>query len=285
MKQLTVISGKGGTGKTTLTAAFAHLADNPVIADCDVDAADLYLVLPPRLIKHEPFYGNQSASIDKEQCSQCGLCEETCRFGAIRSFEVDKTSCEGCGVCAYICPEKAITLRERISGYLFVSETREGPMVHARLGIAAENSGKLVSLVRQAAKDLAEKEKRNIIIIDGPPGIGCPVIASIGGVDLVLAVTEPTLSGMHDLKRVLEVAEHFGIKAFVCINKFDINQENAQLIADYCREKGHEVIGKIPYDPAVTKAMINGLSVVEYPCNGVGFEIKKIWECIECALR
>jgi MinD superfamily P-loop ATPase len=285
MKQLTVISGKGGTGKTTLTAAFAHLADNPVIADCDVDAADLYLVLPPRLIKHEPFYGNQSASIDKEQCSQCGLCEETCRFGAIRSFEVDKTSCEGCGVCAYICPEKAITLRERISGYLFVSETREGPMVHARLGIAAENSGKLVSLVRQAAKDLAEKEKRNIIIIDGPPGIGCPVIASIGGVDLVVAVTEPTLSGMHDLKRVLEVAEHFGIKAFVCINKFDINQENAQLIADYCREKGHEVIGKIPYDPAVTRAMINGLSVVEYPCNGVGFEIKKIWECIERALR
>ena len=154
-----------------------------------------------------------------------------------------------------------------------------------RLGIAAENSGKLVSLVRQAAKDLAEKENRNIIIIDGPPGIGCPVIASIGGVDLVLAVTEPTLSGMHDLKRILEVAEHFGIKAYVCINKFDINPENTQLIADYCREKGHEVIGKIPYDPAVTKAMINGLSVVEYPCNGVTFEIKKIWECIERALR
>lgn len=153
-------------------------------------------------------------------------------------------------------------MRERISGYLFVSETREGPMVHARLGIAAENSGKLVSSVRQAAKDLAEKEKRNIIIIDGPPGIGCPVIASIGGVDLVLAVTEPTLSGLHDLKRILEVAEHFGIKAYVCINKFDITPDNTQLIADYRREKGHEVIGKIPYDPAVTKAMINGLSVV-----------------------
>ena len=268
MKQLTVISGKGGTGKTTLTAAFAHLADNPVIADCDVDAADLHLLLAPQHIKQEPFWGNQLASIDEEQCSRCGLCEEICRFGAIRSFHVDHTSCEGCGVCAYVCPEKAVSMKERLSGQWFISDTKEGPMVHAKLGIAAENSGKLVSLVRQAAKDLAEQEKRNIIIIDGPPGIGCPVIASIGGVDLVLVVTEPTLSGIHDLKRILEVAEHFGIKAYVCINKFDINPENAQLIADYCREKGHEVIGEIPYDSAVTKAMINGLSVVEYPCNG-----------------
>jgi MinD superfamily P-loop ATPase len=285
MKQLTVISGKGGTGKTTLTAAFAHLADDPVIADCDVDAADLHLLLTPQIIKQEPFYGNRLASIDIERCSQCGLCEESCRFGAIRSFQVDHTSCEGCGVCAYVCPEKAVSMKERLSGQWFISDTKEGPMVHARLGIAAENSGKLVSLVRQAAKDLAEKEKRNIIIIDGPPGIGCPVIASIGGVDLLLAVTEPTLSGMHDLKRILEVAEHFGIKAYVCINKFDINTGNTQLIADYCREKGYEVIGKIPYDPAVTKAMINGLSVVEYPCNGVTFEIKRMWECIERVLR
>ena len=285
MKQLTVISGKGGTGKTTLTAAFAHLADNPVIADCDVDAADLHLLLTPQLIKQELFYGNLVASIDIERCSRCGLCEEICRFGAITSFQVDHTSCEGCGVCAYVCPEEAVSMKERLCGQWFISDTKEGPMVHAKLGIAAENSGKLVSLVRQAAKDLAEKENRNIIIIDGPPGIGCPVIASIGGVDLVLAVTEPTLSGMHDLKRILEVAEHFGIKAYVCINKFDINPDNTQLIADYCIEKGHEVIGKIPYDPAVTRAMINGLSVVEYPCNDVTFEIKKIWECIEGALR
>ena len=287
MKQLTVISGKGGTGKTTLTAAFAHLADNPVIADCDVDAADLHLLLTPQLIKQELFfYGNLVASIDIERCSRCGLCEEICRFGAITSFQVDHTSCEGCGVCAYACPEEAVSMKERLCGQWFISDTKEGPMVHAKLGIAAENSGKLVSLVRQAAKDLAEKENRNIIIIDGPPGIGCPVIASIGGVDLVLAVTEPTLSGMHDLKRILEVAEHFGIKAYVCINRlFDINPDNTQLIADYCIEKGYEVIGKIPYDPAVTRAMINGLSVVEYPCNDVTFEIKKIWECIEGALR
>lgn len=285
MKQLTIISGKGGTGKTTVTAAFAHLADNAVIADCDVDAADLHLILTPDIIRREPFYGGELPSVDYERCTMCGLCEQHCRFGAIQAAKVDPVSCEGCGVCAYVCPEKAISMKERISGNWFLSETREGPMVHARLGIAAENSGKLVSMVRQQAKELAEKEKKNLVIIDGPPGIGCPVIASIGGVDLVLIVTEPTLSGLHDLKRILEVAEHFGIKAYVCINKFDINPENTQLIADYCREKGYEVIGKIPYDPAVTKAMISGLSVVEYPCNGVTAEIKKIWEYMERALR
>jgi MinD superfamily P-loop ATPase len=194
---------------------------------------------------------------------------------------VDNTSCEGCEVCAYICPEKAISLKERLSGYWFVSDTREGPMVHARLGIAAENSGKLVSLVRQEAKDLAEKENKNIILIDGPPGIGCPVIASIGGVDLVLAVTEPTLSGLHDLKRILEVAKHFSIAATVCINKFDINQENSQMIEDYCKEHGIELVGRIPYDSAVTKAMIRGLSVLEYPCGVVTREIERIWQTVE----
>jgi len=284
MKQLTVISGKGGTGKTTLTAAFAHLANNAIIADCDVDAADLHLILTPRLLKQKSFHGNRLASIDKELCSRCGLCQENCRFSAIHDFEVDHTSCEGCGVCSYVCPEKAISLKERLSGYWFVSGTREGPMVHAKLGIAAENSGKLVSLVRQEAKELAEKEKKDIILIDGPPGIGCPVIASIGGVNMVLIVTEPTLSGLHDLKRILEVADHFSVPALVCINKFDINPENTREIEIYCREQGVEVVGKIPYDPAVTGAMMNVSSVAEYPCGEVTNEVTRMWEKIEKAL-
>jgi MinD superfamily P-loop ATPase len=281
MKQLTIISGKGGTGKTTMTAAFAGLADNAVIADCDVDAADLHLILTPHIIRQESFFGGQLPSIDYERCSRCGLCEEHCRFGAIRFAKVDQTSCEGCGVCAYVCPERAISMKERLSGRWFLSETRAGKMVHARLGIAAENSGKLVSLVRQEARDIAENEKNDLILIDGPPGIGCPVIASIGGVDLVLIVTEPTISGFHDLKRIMEVAGHFNVPAMVCINKYDINPDNTRIIEDYCMEKGIAVAGRIPFDPAVTKAMINVLSVTEYSCGQVTKEIKRIWGKVE----
>jgi MinD superfamily P-loop ATPase len=281
MKQLTIISGKGGTGKTTVTAAFAYLADNAVIADCDVDAADLHLILTPDIIRQESFYGGQLPSIDYERCSQCGLCEESCRFGAIRGSKVDQTSCEGCGVCAYVCPEHAISMKERLSGRWFLSETRAGKMVHARLGIAAENSGKLVSVVRQQAKELAEKEEKDLIIIDGPPGIGCPVIASIGGVSLVLVVTEPTLSGLHDLKRILEVANHFNVPAMVCINKYDINPDNTRVIGNYCEEKGIEIAGRIPYNPAVTEAMMHVLSIAEYPCGEVTEEIRRIWKKVE----
>jgi MinD superfamily P-loop ATPase len=286
MKELTIISGKGGTGKTTVTAAFAHLAEHAVIADCDVDAADLHLILTPDIMKQEPFYGGQLPSIDYERCTRCGLCEEQCRFGAIRSAKIDPVSCEGCGVCAYVCPEHAVSMKERLSGRWFLSDTRAGKMVHARLGIAAENSGKLVSVVRQQAKELAEKEKKNLVIIDGPPGIGCPVIASIGGVTLVLVVTEPTLSGLHDLKRILEVADHFNVPAMVCINKYDINPDNTRIIGNYCEEKGIAVAGRIPFDPAVTRAMLNGLSVVEYPCAEVTEEVKRIWDRVEeCMFR
>ena len=281
MKQLTIISGKGGTGKTTVTAAFAHLAHNAVIADCDVDAADLHLILTPDIISQGPFYGGELPSVDYEKCTRCGLCEEQCRFGAIESVKVDPVSCEGCGVCAYVCPEHAISMKERLSGRWFLSETRAGKMVHARLGIAAENSGKLVSLVRQQAKDLAEKEKKDLILIDGPPGIGCPVIASIGGVDLVLIVTEPTVSGLHDLKRTMEVAGHFNVPAMVCINKYDINPDNTRTIENYCAEKGIAVAGRIPFDPAVTKAMIHMLAVTEYPCGDVTEETKRVWNKVE----
>ena len=281
MKQLTIISGKGGTGKTTVTAAFAHLAEDAVIADCDVDAADLHLILTPDIIRQEPFYGGELPFIDYEKCTLCGLCEEHCRFGAIHAAKVDPVSCEGCGVCAYVCPEKAISMKERLSGNWFLSGTKEGPMVHAKLGIAAENSGKLVSMVRQQAKEIAEKEKKNLVIIDGPPGIGCPVIASMGGADLVLIVTEPTLSGLHDLKRILDVAKHFNIAAMVCINKCDINQENTRSIESYCEEKGIPIAGEIPYNPAVTAAMVNVLSVAEYPCGEVTEEVKRIWRKVE----
>jgi MinD superfamily P-loop ATPase len=284
MKQMTIISGKGGTGKTTLTAAFAHLADSAVIADCDVDAADLHLLLTPTIRKQGAFYGNRLAKIDKERCSKCGLCAIACRFAAIHDFEVDPTSCEGCAICSYLCPEKTISLRERLSGYWYVSDTKEGPMVHAKLGIAAENSGKLVSLVRQTAKELAEEKKISLVLIDGPPGIGCPVIASIGGVDLVLAVTEPTLSGIHDLKRILDVANYFTIPAMVCINKFDINLENTKAIEQYCQEKGIAIAGRIPYDPVVTKAMINVSSVVEYQCGDVTETVIKVWGKVKSCL-
>jgi MinD superfamily P-loop ATPase len=263
MKQLTIISGKGGTGKTTLTAAFAHL------------------ILRPTIIREEPCYGGQLPVIDKGRCTQCGLCEEKCRFRAIQKLEMDFISCEGCGVCAYVCPEKAIIMQERLSGQWFISETREGPMVHARLDIAQANSGKLVSMVRQQAKELAERENMDLILIDGPPGIGCPVIASISGADLVLAVTEPTLSGIHDLKRVVEVAEHFNIPSLVCINKFNINLVNTLRIEDYCEENGIALVGRIPFDPSVTQAMISSLSVVEYPCGKVTEEVKEIWEKVE----
>ncbi|MCD6473028.1 ATP-binding protein [Candidatus Aerophobetes bacterium] len=278
MKQIVVISGKGGTGKTTIAASLASLAKNKVMADCDVDAADLYLLLHPTIKETYEFKGGKVAEIDQENCNQCGKCQQVCRFEAIdNNFVVDSISCEGCGVCFYICPPEAIKMVERLSGKWFISETKYGPLVYAKLEVAQENSGKLVTLVRERAKLIAEKEKKDFVIIDGPPGIGCPVIASLAGVDIALIVTEPTLSGIHDLERIVGLARHFGIKSLVCINKYDLNLKNTQNIEKFCQVYNIELVGKIPFDIMVTKALIAGKPIVEYSDNHTSGQIRSLW--------
>lgn len=280
MKEVVVLSGKGGTGKTSFVGSFAALAKGAVLADCDVDAADLHLLLQPaRREKHE-FWSGQVAFIDEQKCTQCGLCQEQCRFAAIKDFNVDAISCEGCGFCSHICPAGAITMKENMAGHWFISDTRYGSLVHARLGIAQENSGKLVATVRQQAKIVAERQRLDYIISDGPPGIGCPVISSLSGANLALLVTEPTLSGIHDLERVLGVCRHFGVPALVCINKYDVNEDNTRHIESYCHGQGVEVAARIPFDNTVTKAMVAGLPVVEYSRNGVSHQIEALWELV-----
>ncbi len=272
MREIVVISGKGGTGKTSVTASLAVLADQPVIADCDVDAADLFLVLAPRNSEHHEFFAGHAAVIQPEQCTGCGVCLEVCRFDAVRRhpannrpgiFSVDPVACEGCGVCVRFCPAKAIDFPEQSCGEWMVSDTRVGPLVHARLGVAAENSGKLVSTVRREAQRIAVERQRSLIIVDGPPGIGCPVIASVTGATLVLAVTEPTVSGAHDLERVLALTRHFGIPTAVCVNKWDINPGMAATIEETAGRLGARIAGRIRYDREVTTAQLRGLAVVE----------------------
>jgi MinD superfamily P-loop ATPase len=278
---MVVISGKGGTGKTSMVAAFAALADNIVLADCDVDAPDLHLVLQPTVIEEHDFKSGRTAVIDREACIGCDLCRDICRFEAIGDdYQVNKINCEGCGACVHFCPVKAVDLQERLSGRWLVSDTRYGPMVHARLGIAEENSGKLVTLVRHKARTLAEGENRPVILVDGPPGIGCPVIASITGASLVLLVTEPTPSGIHDMERITELARHFGVAAAVCINKADINPGLAVKIEDLCQSKNLALVGRIPYDTSFTRAQVAGLSIIEYSDSAVSTEIKSMWNRI-----
>jgi len=280
MKQITVLSGKGGTGKTTITASFTVLAKNAVVADCDVDAPDLHMLLHPQIIRTQEFKGSKLAAIDESNCVKCGLCREKCRFDAItENFKVDPFSCEGCGVCTIVCPTNAITLTERISGHAYISKTRYGFMAHAMLSPGEANSGKLVTLVRQNAKVLAEKEDSDLIMIDGPPGIGCPVIASVTGVDVGLVVTEPTMSGIHDLKRALQLLKHFNVPPFVCVNMYDVNRDNTRKIFGFCRERGIEVAGRIPFNPKVTEAMVNGKTSIEYlPESDVAKEITNMWK-------
>ncbi|MCD6248675.1 MAG: 4Fe-4S binding protein [Hadesarchaea archaeon] len=283
MKQLTVISGKGGTGKTTITAAFASLAKNAIFADCDCDAPDLQLILKPEVLEKEEYIGSATA-IREVDCSKCGKCREVCRFDAIdEEMRIIETKCEGCGACAFVCPEGAIEMKKRVTGTVYRSRTRFGPMIHAELRIGEEASGKLVSHVRKKAQELANDG--DLIIIDGSPGIGCPVIASITGVDAVLVVAEPTVTGLYDMERVLKVAEHFGIPASVCINKHDINEEKTKEIETFCRTRGVPVLGKLPYDDVATKAMINGQTVIEYSNSELSRELKKVWEKVELFLR
>jgi MinD superfamily P-loop ATPase len=295
VKELVVISGKGGTGKTSIVASFASLAEKNVLADCDVDAADLHLVLDPKIIRREKFSGGSRARIMSGHCTACGKCEEICRYDAIfydgpgngkvdKTFRVDPIACEGCGICAYFCAENAIEFAPAVNGEWLVSDTRCGPMVHARLGVAEENSGKLVSLVRSEAKKIAEERGLDLVIIDGSPGIGCPVIASITGADLVLVVTEPTLSGIHDLERISVLTRHFNIPTVVCINKYDLNEELSSQIEAKSAELNARVVGKVCYDPAVTKAQIMKSSVVEYTGGLISQQIKTLWRHMNYSL-
>lgn len=281
INEVVVLSGKGGTGKTSVTASFAYLAENKIMSDCDVDAADLHLVVGPEIIKEEPFTGGSKAFIDRGSCTLCGKCRDLCRFDAIsKAFVVDVLSCEGCGVCEAFCPADAIEMRAHRSGSWFESQTRFGPMVHARLGIAEGNSGKLVTVIRKRAREIALREGDKLLIADGSPGTGCPVIATVTGSSFVLIVTEPTVSGIHDLKRVHSLVEHFRVKCGVCTNRFDINTEKSDEIAEYCRLKEVPFYGGIPYDSDVTKAQISGKSVAEYSSGPASKAIEAIWNKI-----
>jgi MinD superfamily P-loop ATPase len=286
VKELVVCSGKGGTGKTSVVAAFAALAPEPVLADCDVDAADLHLVLAPLVQHQEEFRSGREAHIRQDDCAGCGTCRDVCEFDAItvnpdgagaEVFTVDPLACEGCGVCVHFCPEHAINFPETVCGKWFISQTRHGPLVHARLGIAAENSGKLVTLVRTQARQLAVGQRRELLLVDGPPGIGCPVIASLSGADHVLVVTEPTLSGLHDLVRVVHLARHFNLPVSVCVNKYDINEAVARRIEQHCEMEDLSIVGRIPYDPQVTAAQMASTSVVEHDASPAARAIETVW--------
>lgn len=281
MKEIAVLSGKGGTGKTSLTASFAVLAGNPVLVDCDVDAPDLHMLLHPEVLKVEEFEGPLLAEIDRERCVECGLCQKACRFEAITEFSVDPILCEGCGTCELVCPENAIALKKRVAGQAFTSKTEYGWMSHALLFPGESNSGKLVTLVKQNARKIAEKENCDLILVDGPPGIGCPAIASVGGVDLGVIVAEPTVSGIHDMKRVLQLLAHFKIVPVVCINKYDINEENTRKIEKFCRNRKIEVVGKVSFNPIVTEALVSEEPVVQFCMESLASqEIGAMWKQI-----
>lgn len=288
-RELVVCSGKGGTGKTSVTASLAVLAGKVALADCDVDAADLYLLLEPEVKRREDFIAGNLARIDPSRCLDCGMCREVCNFGAVAenaegAMEIDPLSCEGCGVCVHFCPGGAIDFPQRLCGEWFVSETRCGPMVHAKLGTGGENSGKLVNLVREHARNAAVERGIATVLIDGPPGIGCPVISTLTGADLLLAVTEPTVSGRHDLERLVELADHFKVPTAVCINKCDLDVETADGIASWCAERDIPIYGRIPYDKSVTAAQMEAVSVVEHGPSPAATALAELWSAVSGAL-
>ena len=265
IREIVIVSGKGGTGKTSLAAAFAALAKNGILCDADVDAADLHLLMQPEVKKRTDFMGGSKAVINPDLCTGCGTCRTLCRFDAISDrYEVDPIRCEGCGVCVDFCPEQAIDFPVQRCGEWYISATRFGPMVHARLGIAEENSGRLVSLVRKETRQLAEERGLELILTDGPPGIGCPVIAAIGGATALVIVVEPTVSGIHDMERVVDLAAHFRVPGLVIVNKYDLNVEMTEAIEKLAVQRNLVVLGRVPFDPVFTRSMVQGQTLFEY---------------------
>jgi len=290
VKELLVLSGKGGTGKTSIVGSFAVFNKNAMLVDCDVDASDLHLLLTPEVKERNDFISGVTAEIRPDDCSGCGTCVELCHYEAISMTHeeiasVDHLSCEGCAVCAHFCPEDAIDLKPNHCGYWYFSHTEYGPMVHAELKPGEENSGKLVSLVKQKARQRAEELGKDIILVDGPPGIGCPVIASVSGADLILVVTEPTQSGLHDLERVLGLAGHFKIRSCVCINKWELNREMTEKIEETCRNRGIAVVGRVPFDETVIESLVQGVPVVEFKDCNASKSIANIWDAIQKMLN
>ena len=284
MKELLVLSGKGGTGKTSLIGSFAHLAQSKVMLDCDVDASDLHLLLSPKTIEKHEFRSGVKARVEADKCSSCGMCEEICQFDSVQMEEtavISKLSCEGCGVCAHFCPEDAIRLDENHCGTWYVSDTAFGPFVHSQLFAGEENSGKLVSHIKSEARKIAEKKAADLVLIDGSPGVGCPVIASLSNVDMVLVVTEPSQSGKHDLERVLELTEHFKIVTKICINKWDLHPELTAEIETLAEKRNVEVLGKIPFDPKVIECQIQGIPVTASETSLAAYSIKDVWQKLE----
>jgi MinD superfamily P-loop ATPase len=288
LREVVIISGKGGTGKTCLTAAFAHLAVKQVICDLDVDAPDLHLLLHPQNLTTQEFVSGHTAVITS-RCDSCGKCIDGCHFDAIRSQTphptVNSLKCEGCKVCVALCPVDAIDFPEKQCGRWHLADTRFGPMIHAQLFPGEENSGRLVTLLKNKARALAQERQLNLVLADGPPGIGCPVISSLAGANLAVVVTEPTPSGIHDLKRVLDLCDHFRLPAGVLINKWDFNGDLSRQIKAFCSQKEISILGQLPHDAAIVEAMIRGQTITEYQCNGTVELLREIWTAIKILIE